>query len=134
MNVETSSDSQGCGTEYTAIVTGGTGPYSYDWGVQEWMDVIGSGNSANITGGYGLVTLEVTDIGTGCVVNVELMLIGSGCAVDFNGDGLVGLADLLEFIGNYSTTGGSCYDLNGDAIVGVTDLLIFMAAYGLTGC
>ena len=49
---------------------------------------------------------------------------------DFNGDGIVGVDDLLAVLAVYGSTTTAQYDLNGDGIVGVDDLLAVLAMYG----
>jgi hypothetical protein len=56
-----------------------------------------------------------------------------GCPTDFTGDGLVGAADLVFFLGYFG-----CYDncgpadLDGDGIGGVSDLVILLGTIGLS--
>jgi hypothetical protein len=55
------------------------------------------------------------------------------CPADLNNDEVVGVSDLLIFLGLYGTNcaGPPCTgDFNGDYQVGVSDLLIFLGLYG----
>jgi hypothetical protein len=55
------------------------------------------------------------------------------CPGDFNGDSVVGISDLLSFLGAYGCPSGCApYDLSGDDLVGAADLLIFLSYYGTT--
>ncbi len=54
-------------------------------------------------------------------------------ASDLDGDGLVGVADLLRLLGEWGPCGldGECSaDYNGDGMVGVVDLLVLLGAWG----
>ncbi|MDG2199846.1 MAG: S8 family serine peptidase [Phycisphaerales bacterium] len=53
---------------------------------------------------------------------------------DINGDGIVGVDDLLIVIASWGPCGPDCQaDINGDGIVGVDDLLIVLANWGSGG-
>ncbi len=52
------------------------------------------------------------------------------CTGDFNCDGLVGIADLLILLSEYSCISGCSTDLSGDGIVGTADQLEFQALFG----
>jgi hypothetical protein len=52
------------------------------------------------------------------------------CAGDVNGDGAVGVADLLDLLAAWGPNPGDPADLNGDGVVGVPDLLIVLDAWG----
>jgi subtilisin family serine protease len=52
-----------------------------------------------------------------------------GCDGDVNGDGVVGVNDLLEVIDQWGNAGGSG-DVNGDGTVGINDLLAVIDAWG----
>jgi hypothetical protein len=51
------------------------------------------------------------------------------CPPDLDGDGIVGVADILALIAGWGGNDPS-HDLNGDGIVGVADLLAMIAAWG----
>ena len=59
---------------------------------------------------------------------------GSPCPGDLNLDGVVGLVDLAELLGNYSTTGAVYQegDLDFDGDVDLSDLSALLAVYGTT--
>lgn len=61
-------------------------------------------------------------------IRVEILDVGS-CDEDFDGDGLVNIADLLVLIASWGGN-GSPQDLDGNGTVGVSDLLILIAAWG----
>ncbi len=50
---------------------------------------------------------------------------------DFDGDGVVGIADFLILVEAFGST-NSNYDIDGDGVVGITDFLIFVEAFGKT--
>lgn len=52
------------------------------------------------------------------------------CAGDLNGDGTVGITDLLTVIDSWGACGGCAADLNGDNLVNVSDLLAVVDAWG----
>ena len=54
------------------------------------------------------------------------------CVGDVNGDGQVGVTDLLIVIDQWGVCDDDCSaDFNGDGTVGVTDLLIVLDAWGV---
>jgi hypothetical protein len=52
------------------------------------------------------------------------------CPADLDGDGAVGMTDLLEVLSSWGPDEGGPPDLNGDGDVGMTDLLILLASWG----
>lgn len=54
----------------------------------------------------------------------------SACLGDFDGNGIVGVEDLLVVIAEWGTCGSCPADLTGDGNVGVEDLLIIIAQWG----
>ena len=52
------------------------------------------------------------------------------CEGDFDGDGVVGGADLAILLGAWGTSQPE-YDLNGDGTVGGADLSVLLAAWGM---
>ena len=56
---------------------------------------------------------------------------GGSCSEDLNGDGLVGVSDLLQVIDAWGACGIVCAeDLDSDGAVGVSDLLMMIDAWG----
>ena len=53
---------------------------------------------------------------------------------DLDGDGSVGVSDLLMFNTQYGTVGASPADLDGDGVVAVADLMIILGEFGQQGC
>ena len=53
----------------------------------------------------------------------------ASCTGDINGDGVVGVNDLLDVVGAWGNAGGPA-DVNGDGIVNVADLLAVVDAWG----
>ena len=60
---------------------------------------------------------------------------GGDLIADFNGDGEVGVADLLELLIEFGTLDaeGSPFDLDGDGSVSVQDLLLYLNNFGDSG-
>ena len=52
------------------------------------------------------------------------------CDGDIDGDGSVGVDDLLRVIGDWACSGICDADVNGDSVVGVDDLLVVIGAWG----
>ncbi len=52
------------------------------------------------------------------------------CAADIDGDGTVGVNDMLNLIANFGPCSGCAADVDGDGIVGVNDILIVLSAWG----
>ena len=68
--------------------------------------------------------------GSGMVGTIGVTGTGP-CVGDINGDGAVGVDDLLELLAVFGDTCSGCgEDLNGDGAVGVDDLLALLAVYG----
>jgi aminopeptidase N len=57
---------------------------------------------------------------------------GSSCPVDFNGDGVVNVADFLAYLAAYAAADPRA-DMNADGQVNVADFLVYLAAYA-AGC
>ena len=53
----------------------------------------------------------------------------TACSADVNGDGVVGVNDLLDLLAAWGSNNPNA-DVNGDGIVGVNDLLDLLAAWG----
>ena len=52
------------------------------------------------------------------------------CPYDLDGDGNVGITDLLLLLGDFRSCNGSPADFDGDGCVTVADLLILLANWG----
>ena len=55
------------------------------------------------------------------------------CSGDVNGDGTVGVDDILQTIGDWGPCSGCGSDANGDGLVGVDDLLLILSVWGDCG-
>ncbi len=53
------------------------------------------------------------------------------CPADLDGDGSVGILDLLLLLSAWGSDPGGPPDFNGDGVVGILDLLILLAAWGV---
>jgi hypothetical protein len=58
--------------------------------------------------------------------------ICTGCPEDINGDGLVGVFDLLLILSAWGICPGCPEDINGDGVVDLNDLLRLLAARNAT--
>jgi plastocyanin len=73
-----------------------------------------------------------------CTPHCDLGMVGTidvmgtdDCPGDINGDGVVGVDDLLELLAVYGNSCSGCSeDVNGDGVIGVDDLLELLAVYG----
>ncbi len=83
------------------------------------------------------------DQGVGCLSEGELIgggpygrryfatvNCGSGCAEDVNGNGSVGIEDMLILLAAWGTDPGGPPDFDGDGNVGINDFLTLLAAWG----
>ena len=52
------------------------------------------------------------------------------CPGDFDGNGLIGVNDVLVALGNFGCAGDCVADVDGDNIVGVTDILTLLSGFG----
>ena len=64
--------------------------------------------------------LDLPEVGVG----------GEPCPWDLNGDGSVGINDLLSLLGQWGTDPGGPPDFDGDGTVGITDLIELLANWG----
>ena len=120
-------------------------PTTAPYGCQgEWASIYTDDQGANFGALFGTFHYEgdpclayfyFKDI-DGTVVDqffVESTLAACGqkaCPADLNGDGTVGMADLLLLLGAWGPNPGHDADLDGDGIVGVPDLLALLAVWG----
>ena len=63
------------------------------------------------------------------------VLFGKSLTPDFDGDGVVGIPDFLQFVDQFGFSQGDVeydarYDLDGDGVIGVGDFLIFVDSFG----
>ena len=76
---------------------------------------------------FGEVTVQLEEVFfTG---DLEMEAIGTHCAADLDGNGSVGVDDLLAVIADWGCSGCST-DIDGDGIVGVNDLLSIISGWG----
>ncbi len=61
---------------------------------------------------------------------VKLTSFSPSCTGDLDGDGSVGIVDLLGMLGNWGCSPGATADLDQDGFVGIVDLLALLAAWG----
>ena len=54
----------------------------------------------------------------------------NNCPADINGDGTVGVTDILSVIKSWGACSGCAADINDDGTVDVSDLLEVVAAWG----
>lgn len=60
---------------------------------------------------------------------LEVAILGPEPSADVDGDGVVGLSDLLLVLGNWGACDGCPEDIDGDGTVALPDLLIVLAAW-----
>lgn len=117
------------GASITANVTGGSGPFVYDWNFPSWTDGEPLANTLSIDNGYGYIGLNVTDLTTGCQVATQYAFLGNNCAgYDIDNNGAVNVTDLLGFMAWFGTTSGGCADFDGNGVINISDLLMFLSA------
>jgi hypothetical protein len=92
----------------------GDGTYPIGTTLVEWTVYDMSGNSSSCTSNV----VVIPEPNENC------------CPGDFNCDGVIGVADLLIFVGDFGCLSGCIADLNGDGITGVGDQLIFLNLFG----
>ncbi len=56
--------------------------------------------------------------------------VDSACPADLDGDGSVGILDLLALLAAWGTDPGGPPDFDGDGTVGILDLLTLLANWG----
>ena len=61
---------------------------------------------------------------------IAAVTCGSACVEDLNGDGTVGINDMLILLSVWGTDPGGPPDFDGDGNVGITDFLALLAAWG----
>ena len=96
---------------------------------------------------YGSCCVDAAGGGTECLDLVQETCVAIGgdwagwmhcdelpcatCPEDVNGDGVVGVDDLLQLLAVYGNSCSGCpEDIDGDGVVGVDDLLQLLAVYG----
>ena len=90
--------------------------------------------STGVTGGFGNISITVTDEVTLCTANATVSYSGFGCAADLDGNGMVMVNDLIVFMASFGTSSGGCADFDGNGVVNTNDLMVLMTAFGITGC
>ena len=70
------------------------------------------------------------DDGPGVAARAVIAISADLCPADLNGDGSVGILDLLALLAAWGTDPGGPPDFNGDGIVGILDLLTLLANWG----
>lgn len=63
----------------------------------------------------------------------KIQVLESGCLGDYNNDGQINTADLLQLLGEFGCSSGCVTDLNGDDQTDTSDLLSFLGLFG-TSC
>ena len=78
----------------------------------------------------GEVTLGLFRPGAPGVVSATVSVPGSLCSADLDGDGSVGILDLLALLAAWGANPGHPADFDGDGTVGILDLLTLLADWG----
>jgi hypothetical protein len=135
-------------------VFGGMGPYGLSYPFTNWSDIINPrdgqaeaafiGNQGNAAvdqdGGAYRTTfwgfpLEAIPSVDDRADLLQVLFDWCGgllpdCPPDLDGDGFVGISDLLALLAAWGTNPGGPPDLDGNGIVGIGDLLILLASWG----
>ena len=83
--------------------------------------------SCDVDIGFGVVTVQLQSVRfTG-----QVMVTALTCPWDLDGDGDVGVTDLLAILAAWGTPSLGPPDFDGDGFVGVTDLLALLGAWGV---
>ena len=80
---------------------------------------------------FGEQTVQLTAIYLDCTLDMEV--IGTFCSADVDGDGSVGVNDLLAVIADWGCSGTCDADITDDGQVNVQDLLDLIASWGNCG-
>ena len=82
----------------------------------------------------GEVEIELFSPGLGAPIRqVATLIPGSDtveCEEDVNGDGMIGVSDILAVIDSWGVCDGCAADINQDGIVNVSDLLLVVGNWG----
>ncbi|MHC4414820.1 MAG: hypothetical protein ACYS0G_06005, partial [Planctomycetota bacterium] len=73
----------------------------------------------------GFLAVSAGNSGNSVAVKVQSL-----CPADLDGDGIVGIADLLALLAAWGTDPGGPPDFDGDGSVGVSDLLALLSSWG----
>ncbi len=69
--------------------------------------------------------------GSPCIDSGDNTAVPRGVLRDLDGDGIVGVLDLMLLLSQVGPCAAGCYaDIDGDGMVGVTDLLIVLGNWG----
>lgn len=106
---------------------GNTFVFNTDTMTSEELKLLGVNNSDT----WASVTSDHRPI----VLDFQPTLQPTSCNGDVNGDGVVGIADILSVIANWAPSGGDCCagcegDVDGDLAVDVADILFIVGAWG----
>jgi hypothetical protein len=118
-------------------VTGNFGPFIDSFSVTYLGDTLGSLDILDAQGTYDFTGLTVyhwtVDDGPfeplGIIFETMTIEVETPCA-DLDGDGAVGITDLLSLLGAWGRCAACPQDLDADGDVGITDLLALLAAWG----
>ncbi len=118
---------------FTGSAVGGSGVYSYSWDFRDGA-TSSAQNPAHTYNDWGVYEAELT-VSDGRAQAIGSVTIVVGAALgDANGDGAVGLSDLLALADNYGRTGVTWArgDFTGDGEAGLSDLMALADNYGYT--
>ncbi len=100
---------------------------------------VGVTHMVHVVNTRGTIAFELVGAGPGSFFNGDILIQGLQlwkideaipCPEDVNGDGNVGVGDLLLLLTTWGACPGCAADIDGDGNAGITDLLILLAAWG----
>ena len=91
------------------------------------VDVIATDASGNTS--VKTILINVLDV-KGQGQAIDGYLVGATVWADLDGDGIVGVEDLLIVISQWGTCSGCVADIDGNGVVDIEDLLIVIANWG----
>ena len=97
-------------------------------GIYRMEDIILGTATYDLGWPFGEVTVQIEEVFLSGLFEVEV--IGTHCAADLDGNGSVGVDDLLAVIADWGCAGCES-DINGDGLVGVDDLLEVISSWGI---
>lgn len=129
-------------TDWASAATGGNVTWATDTFAQNpnanalrWGTMYNFRFDANLPPAPGTATIGLFRAGPTSSLDMGVAVPsaeGCGCDADFNGDGMVNVADFLAFLGAYAN-GDLTADFDGDGTITIGDFLAFLSEYS-AGC
>ena len=118
------------------VLSAATDPWSVDVNANalRWGTMVNIAFDSPLAPQTGEVGIELFLPGEGSPIRQVTTLIPGGdaveCEEDVNGDGMVGVSDILAVIDSWGVCDGCAADINQDGLVDVSDLLIVIGNWG----